>query len=213
MKDSLFKKIGRIFINKYSPKTNKEILQLNERIKNPEDKIVVGLVDIYKNNNLIERTHNLVVYNGREYLASKSFNLGDYKDWNITHFAVGSGGTDSNDPTVKNGPEDNDTDLYHPLTLNKNNPHYLNDGKLKPIDSNNIQILTDSNTENHRTLVQVKLEIIANQEPDLQLPAKINEAGLYYTKDNNFRLFAHTTFLDKYLEENDTLTIIWRLFF
>jgi len=184
-------------------------------IDNNNYKPVIGIVEIYDDKkNLIERTNNLVVYNGREFVASKTFNIGNYTTWNITHFGVGKGGTSDNDPTTKIGPEDNDTGLYNPLTLNKSNTSYLANGTLKPIDSTNITLEQDPNTSYHYTRIKINLTIDPTQEPDLLTPTKINEAALFYTNSSGkYRIFAHVTFTDKYIEQNEKLYITWYILF
>jgi hypothetical protein len=213
-----FKKIPEL-INKIT--TTKE-LNIFDKIR-PIDyigssnnkKTIKGVVEIYdKQKNLMERTNNLVVYNGREFAASKIFGIGDYTDWNITHFGIGKGGTSDADPTTKIGPEDNDTDLYEPLVLNKSDSSYLANGVLKPIGSENIYIEQDPNTDNHYTRIRIELTIDPTLEPDLLTPAKINEAALFYTDSNgNYRIFAHVTFTDKYIEQNEKLYITWYILF
>ena len=202
------------FLNSYkfskkSPRLTKEEIEFIFDNLEEKDKIV-GLVEIYKNNEFIERGKNLVVYDGREFAASKTFDLGDYTDWSITHFGVGNGGTNSNDGTTKIGPDDPDNDLYSPLKLNESNPDYKRDGILKPINSK--QIILDTNT-NHYTTIENTLSIVVSEEPDLVAPVKINEVGLFYTNGDNWRLFSHYTTTDKILEENESITFKWYILF
>jgi hypothetical protein len=210
---------------KKSPEfTKDEFYDILEKIKieqiqdnfRPWDKVfpgvtkpIVGIVEVYKNGEFYERGNNLVVYNGREFAASKVFDLGNYVDWKITHFGIGKGGT-SSDGITKIGPKDDDTDLYDPLTLNKNSPNYKRDGILKPI--NKTELIIDENT-NHYTAVKNTLTIVASDEPDLELPAKVNEVALFYTKDDNWRIFSHYTTAVKTLEENDSITFEWYILF
>jgi hypothetical protein len=193
----------------------KDSIRRKDTIGTIKKKTAIGIVEIRDGNgNLLERTNNLVVYDGREFIASKVFNRGDYVDWNITHFGVGKGGTADNQPTTQIGPEDNDTGLYDPHTLNKSSDKYLDDGKLKPIGDENIYLEQDPNTDSHYTRIRIELEIDPALEPDLATPAKINEAGLFYTNSNGkFKLFAHVTFDDKYIGKNDKLHITWYILF
>ena len=179
------------------------------------NKTIRGIVEIRnKRGDILERTNNLVVYDGREFAASKVFNKGNYVNWNITHYGVGKGGTSNTDPTSKIGPDDNDTGLYDALTLNSSDSSYLAGGTLKPIGSENIIIEQDPNTNNHYTRVKINLVIDPAQEPDLLTPAKINEAGIFCTDSNgNYKIFAHVTFTDKYIEQNEKLFITWYILF
>ena len=204
-------KIKQLNINESLTRLIKERINSQPIIKNAP----IGIVTIKDENDniLINKKHNLVVYNGREYIASKVFNIGNYIDWNITHFGIGKGGTASNDPTTKVGPNDNDTYLYDAITLNKNGDGYLNNGQLKPIDKNNVSILIDDNT-NHYTRVRVDLIIQPAYEPDMPKPCKVNEMALFYTNSNgDYRLFSHITFEDLWLNENSMLKVEWNLLF
>jgi len=181
-----------------------------------ENDKIVGVVEIYKGDasnptkeEFIERGFNLVTYTGREFAASKTFDLGNYTNWKITHFGIGQGGT-ADDGVTKVGPKDQDTDLYSPLTLNKNGNGYLRDGILKPI--NNKELIIDDNTEKYTTIVNT-LKIVVNEEPDLNPPVAIDETALFYTNGNNWRLFSHYTTTKKILEENESITFKWYILF
>ena len=205
-------KIKHINVNESLTRLIKEKISSQPIIKNTP---VIGIVTIKDENDniIINKKYNLVVYNGREYIASKVFNKGNYTNWNITHFGIGKGGTASNDPTTKIGPEDSDTYLYDAITLNKNGDGYLNNGQLKPINSNNISILVDGNT-NHYTRVKIDLIIQPAYEPDMPKPCKVNEMALFYTNSNgDYRIFSHITFEDLWLNENSMLKVEWNLLF
>ena len=191
------------------PLTKEEIEFILENLEQ-RDKIV-GLVEIFKNNSeFIERGKNLVVFDGREFATSKVFNIGNYVNWNITHFGIGNGGT-SSDGTTKVGPSDDDTDLYSPLTLNSSDSSYLRNGILKPINSQ--ELILDEGTGKYTTVLNT-LTINVADEPDLIAPVKINEVGLFFTDENgNWKLFSHYTTTDKILEENESITFKWYILF
>ena len=172
---------------------------------------IVGLVEIFKNNSeFIERGKNLVVFDGREFAASKVFNIGNFTNWNITHFGIGNGGT-SSDGTTKIGPNDNDADLYNPLILNSSDSSYLRNGILKPINSK--ELILDSGTGKYTTVLNT-LTINVGDEPDLVAPVKINEVGLFFTNSQgDWKLFSHYTTTDKILEENESITFKWYILF
>jgi len=213
----------KIFNGKKSPEfTKNEFNEILEKIYKFYDdyetrdklflgmgKPIIGVVEIYKNNEFIERGNNLVVYDGRELAASKVFDLGNYTNWKITHFGVGKGGT-SSDGTTKIGPNDSDTDLYSPLTLNKSNSNYKRNGILKPINSK--ELIIDENT-NKYTAVKNVLTIVVSEEPDLETPATIDEVALFATNGNNWKIFSHYTTTRKILEENESITFEWYILF
>jgi len=213
----------KIFNGKKSPEfTKNEFNEIMEKVYKLYDdyetrdklflgmgKPIIGIVEVYKNDKFIERGNNLVVYDGREFAASKVFDLGNYTQWKITHFGIGKGGT-SSDGTTKNGPNDNDTDLYSPLTLNKSNSEYKRDGILKPINSK--ELIIDENT-NKYTAVKNVLTIVVSEEPDLETPATIDEVALFATNGNNWKIFSHYTTTRKILEENESITFEWFILF
>lgn len=101
-------------------------------------KSLVGKPRIYDlKGNLLAEEENLVVLKGREYLAQLVANMApvgashcgsqtpigatptacDYGKYIITHFAVGTGGTNGDCPPVANGPYDNDIGLAEPREL------------------------------------------------------------------------------------------------
>ena len=195
---------------KSAPPLSKEEIEFILENLEQRDKIV-GLVEIFKNNSeFIERGKNLVVFDGREFATSKVFNIGNYVNWNITHFGIGNGGT-SSDGTTKVGPNDDDTDLYSPLTLNSSDSSYLRNGILKPINSQ--ELILDEGTGKYTTVLNT-LTINVADEPDLIAPVKINEVGLFFTDENgNWKLFSHYTTTDKILEENESITFKWYILF
>ena len=200
--------LKRIFNkSKTAPPLKKEEIEEIYELSQLKDKII-GIVEIYKDDDFIERGKNLVVYDGREYVASKIFDLGDFTNYKITHFGIGSGGTSSDGVTLL-GAQDSDTDLYKPLTLNSNDSSYLRNGILKPINSK--ELIIDDNT-NKYTCGLFTLTVRVADEPDLQAPVKVNEAALFSTYGKNWKIFSHYCTTDKILRENESITFKWYIF-
>lgn len=100
---------------------------LREQKKNPLAGII-GIVRLFMNDEMFYEGSNLVIAQGREYVAQKIFNTRSYvggsrtdlRDYVISHFAIGSGGATIQQSSVLiNGPHIGDTYLYQPITLGK----------------------------------------------------------------------------------------------
>ena len=204
MKDFLRKIFNK---SKTAPPLSKSEIEEIYELTQLKDKIL-GIVEIYKNDEFMERGKNLVVYDGREYVASKIFDLGNFTNYQITHFGIGGGGTSSDGVTLL-GANDNDTDLYKPYVLNSQDSSYLRDGILKPINSK--ELIIDDNT-NKYTCGLFTLTVNVADEPDLQAPVKINEAALFSTYQANWKIFSHYCTTDKILQENESITFKWYIF-
>ena len=193
----------------------------------PIDK--VNVVNLYINDELVESTHNLVVYKGREFAVQKVLNVStgapyDLRNYNITHFGIGSGGTDSDLVTLV-GPNDSDTSIYEGIQLATSNTDYLtytdqngntiNHGA-KPItlDGGGIEIIVDSNTHMYTT-AKVTLVIDPQASDDnLTTTFLLSEAALFYTQNTQVKgLFAHVCFSGKYIDPTDKVRIEWYLLF
>jgi hypothetical protein len=196
--------------------------------KKPFDR--VNTVNLYRNDELVEVSHNLVVYKGREFAVQKVLNVAgpndDMRSYNITHFAIGSGGTESSNLTALVGPHDNDTTIYKGIRLASSNTNYLTytDAQgntiqygAKPItlDGGSIEIIQDSGT-NHYTTAKVTLIIDPSNGSDDYLTSTylISEAALFYVYGNQVKgLFAHVCFSGKYFDPTDKVKIEWYLLF
>jgi len=203
----------------------------DDNIKNIKDKFVQGRVKLYKNNKLIEDTTNLVVYMGRKFAAQNTFKTAngadvDFTSYSITHFAIGNGGTETDNLTSVVGPEDTDTTLYKAISLNTSDTtNYLPledktgtvvSGALKKITlDGSIEFVKDTTTNDYTT-VKCKL-VIDPTSHDISLPDTflVSEAGLFFTDSGKSvkGMFAHVCFPGKYLTKNDILTIEWYFLF
>lgn len=92
----------------------------------------IGWVQMYMNKKLVLDDHNLVVAQGREFVAQKIFgiyaysggNRPNYTGYKISHFGIGGGGAVASGDTFElKGPAICDTGMYKPITLG-NNAYY-----------------------------------------------------------------------------------------
>jgi len=190
-----------------------------------------------KNGLVYDEESNLVVAQGREYVAQRVFDRyaysggsrTDWTDYIISHFAVGSGGsTVSGTPPVVtlNGPYICDNRLLSATSLGivgyLTEPISLVDTALKPITASSGSIYLESaNYSGGGTpcTYYTKMKctcIIPDGEPS-SLPAggttKIDEAGLYFVSGSSANLFSHICFAPKWKEKGSTLTIQWYILF
>ena len=179
---------------------------------------------------------NLVVAQGREYVAQRVFNSfaysgGSRTDWTsyvISHFAVGSGGaTISGSPSTVtlNGPYICDTGLISATSLGI--AGYLSEPggtilSVKPIttSSGSTYLEPVSYTGGGTSCTSyTKMKctcIIPSGEPSTLAPGgstKIDEAGLYFVSGVTAKLFSHICFAPKWKEKESVLTIQWYILF
>lgn len=171
-------------------------------------------------------------------IQSKELNIESIvKNFQIRYFGVGMGGATQTQFGTKIGPYENDQDLNIPVQINPINSSedsykYIHNGYMKRILSDGaIEVLNEDHTISvngetvllgANTTLKFRLEIQANEM--IQKPFCFNEAVLYAVDIENdepkgessifkykadFITFAHFTTLNKYLEENDSLTIEW----
>jgi len=190
----------------------------------------VNTVNLYVNDELVESTHNLVVYKGREFAVQRTLGLSngaptDLTSFKITHFGIGNGGTESDNLTALTGPLDTDTSIYKGIQLSTDNTNYIDyydqNGNLitkgaKPItlDGGSIEIIKDDGTNSYTT---AKLTLIidpSQSDNALTDTFLLSEAALFYTDGTNVKgIFAHVCFSGKYIDPNEKVTIEWYLLF
>jgi len=195
-----------------------------------------GRISIVDNPNSIDDFWNLVVFEGREFIASKVSNLEsagiDNSSRRIAYFGVGSGGADKSDSSVRYGPTLDDTDLREPkrftdsgINTSDNGYKYMKDGFLKKLDKENSKIEAESHeyvnkdgdtvTDDRNTVVHYTIKI--EKEEMLEETFVFNEAGLYtmdYDGEGNpingsEKLFARLTTSNKEKERNEAILIEW----
>jgi len=229
----------------------KNIIHYDKKIITPEDKVLVsgeklkkafiGKPKVYdlKTGKLLADEENLVVLDGREFMAQKIANLAnpsqDLRNYEIRYFGIGSGGAEG---TNAEDPQDNDSDLAQPakfattgISTSSNDYRYIADGYLKRImstandASGSIQIVLEEhevNTSSGQITIEkyttIKFTLIIEENEPAVKPFTFNEAGLYaveYDSDgnptNNKILVARFTTIDKNLGPNDGLRIEWSI--
>ncbi len=210
-----------------------------------------GIVQIKKNNEIIETTQNLVLLSGREFLAQKLADVNSsiitkelaleqiMKNFQIRYFGVGMGGATQTTIASKVGPYLNDLDLNIGVQIfgsnsSNNNYEYIHNGKMKRIlKDGSIEILgeehllsIDGNIFPMEANTTIKFTLHISENEMVQKPFCFNEAALYAVDmdsendvprgvtssdkfDAGYITFARFTTLNKYIEENDSLTIEW----
>ena len=160
---------------------------------------------------------NMVVAQGRYFVAQKIFGIADtgtdYRNYIISHFAVGAGGsTVDGDSFTLLGPHICDTALYKPIGLGSthNDPGlydnttlsddlkelYTSYGAVRPIDS--VSLVEEEYDETgiscaYKTKVKCECIVGAGDPPALLVngAVPISEAGLYFVNGNDAKMFAH----------------------
>lgn len=193
----------------------------------------LGFVQIYlqtKRGLVYDEGSNLVIAQGREFVAQRIFNTyaysgGSRPNWTsyvISHFAIGSGGSTIVGPSYTlNGPYICDTQLLTAISLGT--VGYLTEPgsttlAAKPITADSGSIILESQaysggSSSCTNYTKVKCTcIVPNGEPT-SLPAggtvKVDEAGLYFVSGTTAKLFSHICFAPKWKEKESTLTIVW----
>ena len=141
-----------------------------------------------ESNNVIYQGHNLVVLRGRHILQQRMLNIGMYKDYSLTHFGIGNGGTDQNNMLIPIAPTENDTALYN---------HIL----YKPLEKK---------TSLSSTSALVELFLAKEDGTDLFV---YTEAGLFASDGVNYELYARITFPAIIKDSSRSQRMYWYLFF
>ena len=176
---------------------------------------------------VVDETNNMVVLPGRAFNAQKLFGKvptgdDDYRNYFVTHFGIGSGGsTSSGGLTVLEGPDLCDTDLLHPIQIDPDNTAYLTSPSettfaCKAIETDGYLEFA-ANPQNNCTSITyfniMKCYCVINRsEPTFLAPGesvKVDEASLYFTHSNDTKLFARITFAPKYIEASTNFAIEW----
>lgn len=176
---------------------------------------------------VIDETNNMVVMPGKAFNAQKLFGKvpegeEDLRNYHVTHFGIGSGGTTSSGGyTVLQGPDLCDTDLLDPIQIDPGNTSFLTSPSnvqyaCKPIEQDGyfeFAANPDVNCDTTTYYNIVKCYCVINRsEPTFLNPGesvKVDEAALYYTYSNQTRLFARITFAPKYIEPSTNFVVEW----
>jgi hypothetical protein len=203
----------------------------------------LGWVQIYlrtKKGLVFDEGCNLVSAQGREFVAQKVFNiprpgtpLVDLRSYNVSHFAVGQGGsivTGSPPSVTLNGPYICDIHLITSISLGQSD--YLTEPSgtataVKNITANGGSLILESASYTGGGLLCTSFTkmkctcIIPSGEPTSLAAGdavKIDEAGLYFVNNTVNpsilpNLFSHICFAPKWKEKESDLTIVWYILF
>ena len=189
----------------------------------------LGWVRIFlqtKNGLVYDEGSNLVVAQGREFVAQKIFETyGARPDWTgykISHFAIGSGGStiDGGGGITLNGPLICDTQLLTPIALGIGSSYLTEPGgtaeAVKPIIDDGGSLELESESYGGGLCVNyTKMKctcIIPAGEPEYLgtgESVRVDEAGLYFVSGTTPLMFSHICFAPKWKEKESTLTIVW----
>ncbi len=193
----------------------------------------LGFVRIFlytKNSLIYDEGWNLVVAQGREYVAQRlsncySYSGGTRENWTgyiVSHFAVGSGGSTvgQGEQITLNGPYVCDTTLYEAISLQIDG--YLTEPSgvqkaVKHVTANGGSVLLEpqgysgGGTCEYYTKVKFTCVVPSGEPADLPPDGtvKIDEAGLYFVSGSTVKMFAHICFAPKWKEKESTLIIMW----
>jgi len=201
------------------------------------DGLIKGVVRLFENGKLIgECLENLVVANGRRYVAQRLFGTrhqsdGPIYDWEISHFGIGSGGATINASVVNLiGPEVCDLDLNSPIAFSGspvNTAHLTSPGddergivavpnaikSIKPAGFTDIILTSDINCSRNVYSYVRCVCVKSISEPNYLLNdddyIMINESGLYISDRTDTQMFAHICFPPKYVEKKSEFVIEW----
>ena len=194
----------------------------------------IGWVQIFlqtKKGLIYDEGFNLVVAQGREFVAQKTFNYygtrTDLTGYVISHFAVGSGGSviSGTPPVVTlNGPFICETNLIAATSLGISS--YLTEPggiiqSVKPITTGGALSLESASYTGGGSsctyYTKMKCTCVIPSGEPFGIPAgattKVDEAGLYFVSGSVAKLFSHICFAPKWKEKESTLTIQWYILF
>lgn len=201
----------------------------NSKIKRNIDrpKGVVEIFELNKNGDKkLVGKHNLVVYQGREWLLSRAFNVINTNITPqpleyITWFGAGDGGCPIGDPLNPSSPTNLDTDLSNPVMINATDATCA-DYRLipdvgyykKPFNSA-IDFEQDGDNYNYWLIGRVSTTLGSDDANGFN----INEAGLYTAGSSSggylgpFHLYARVTFPTIVKTSSRQLLFIWYIYF
>jgi len=171
---------------------------------------------------LVYESDNLVLYLGREFAASRLFNVDDTnisptKDEFICWFGLGSGGVTPGDPLDPMAPVNDDPDLAQEVPISTTDSSYADyhDGAYykHPIDS--VTFLQDDANE-FRWLVAQVVTTIGPADANGQL---LSEAGLFSAESHAggytgpFHIYARVTFPTIVKDSTRQLVFVWYFYF
>jgi hypothetical protein len=185
----------------------------------------MGRVEIYEvdddGKKKLIRKNNLVLYQGREYIAQRIVNLSNaVTDTTANEFiswlGLGEGGVDPADPFDPVAPVLTDTDLYTEVPFNATNATYadfrLGSYYKHPFDS--VEFEQDPLNDDKWLIIKITVTVGVDDANGYQL----SEAGLF-TSDSDaagntgpFNLFARVTFPSIVKTDERRIIIVWYLY-
>jgi hypothetical protein len=199
---------------------------------------VLGWAQVLINHQKVFEGPNLVVAQGREFVAQKLFNINlfeggnrqDFRTYNISHFAIGSGGASASGSSYTLlGPYICDLALNQPIQLGNTayldepSNHNSGDGihvysdAVKPITTDGEILLESDDYGGGACTFYTKVKCVCKipaGEPSGILSGEsvqVSEAGLYFVEGTteNVKMFSHICFPPKWKEKESDLTINW----
>ena len=165
--------------------------------------------------------NNLVLYQGREYIAERIFNVENAststdKDHFISWFGLGEGGAPVGDPLNPDSPVSTDTDLDTEIPINATDTACADfrSGSYWKHPFDNIVFEQDGNNNNEWLIVKVTTTIGSDDSNGYNL----NEAGLYLSASSSgghgvpFYLFSRVTFPTIVKDSSRQLMFVWYIY-
>jgi len=187
-----------------------------------------GYVEIYEINEdgskkLIGKP-NLVVYDGREWIAQRIFNTNNLNLTSgpshfLTWFGLGDGGTPAGDPINPTAPSATDTGMNNDIMINATDSTCA-DYRLTPTPGyykqpfSTVEFEQDENNSNQWLICKVTIVVGADNGNGYNL----SEAGLFASPSSSggdtgpFTLYARITFPSIVKTTSRILTFIWYIF-
>jgi len=231
---------GCNFYDPYDQASIEGVLPRLQELKNygRNDGLVKGVVRLFENGKLVDECmENLVVANGRKFVAQRLFGTRHPSDppvfdWEISHFGVGSGGATISGSNVNLvGPETCDLDLNTPIPFSGspvNTAHLTSPGdairgivpspytvkSIEPSGLTDIILTNDIDCAYGPTYSYVRAVCVKSISEPNYLPNEsdyimINESALYLSDGTDTEIFAHICFPPKYIEKKSEFVIEW----
>lgn len=165
---------------------------------------------------------NLIVYPGREWVASRIFNVNNTNitpegSYFVGWFGIGTGGAPAGDPFTPENPTLSDDSLDSPLPISETNSDYgdyQGDGYYKKQFES---IDFEQDEDNNDRWLTAKATFILDTD-DANWGDPINEAGLFIAENTNaghngpFALFSRITFSSFQKSDTRKITFVWYIY-
>lgn len=190
----------------------------------------LGYVEIYEKDiktgeEKLKGKHNLVVWQGREWVCSRLFNQNNtfispiLSSEYICWFGLGNGGADPGDPLDPITVTDDRTELFSPIPISSTDSSC---GDLQGSDYykhyfDSIEYQTDPSEGGSYVIAKVEITI-GTDDANGSGTQNINEAGLYTATSNaggysgDFHLFCTVTFPTLVKDINRQLKFLWYIY-